>query len=877
MLSYQHYHVADVEDSMSFVVPGSTAGGGETPEALFRDLTRAPDGPQHLWAHQADLLRAYERHANAPDLAVELPTGAGKTLVGMLIADWRRRRGERVAYLCPTRQLAKQAAADARRAGVAVVDLTGRHTTWNPADEMAYSRSNAVAVATYHAVFNSSSRLSDAHVLLLDDAHAAAGPVLDTWTVTLKSVSPAYAAVLEMCREGLDPAVAERLLEGSQDPFEGRAGHLVDPRAVFEHLDAVRAAIGEAVATTDERYAWSMIRDSLPACSIFVTRDELQVRPMLPPTGSHAPFADPRQRLYLSATLGDGGEIERAFGRPGITRLPVPQGWDERGTGRRFFVFPELIAEFASSEDDVAGVDGFIRSLVDSNARTLLLAPSNAALEERLGRYVPPGVGTVRAAAITESLSAFTEADHAVLALANRYDGIDLPDDACRLIVLDGLPVGADAHERFLAFTLGAKRVLQERMRTRLVQGAGRATRNANDWAVVVVVGRDLVAFTGMRDAQAATHPEVRAELEFGIDNSQGRPLADVLANLAHFLPQPDPTWRSVAEPAIAALRQRAPAAGRADSDALAAAARHEIRAVQAAWRGDWAAAVHSAERAIGDLAGGAELRPYQALWNYVAGYWARLAADSDPSFAGLSERLTQAAQSAAARTTWIPRRRSGTTGAPAAREVAQIDAAAASQIVAFARQTGSARHLDRLFQEVSDGLAGRAANRYEQALVSLGKLLGAASSQPPAAARADALWRWNEELWIAWEAKSEQLPNHPVDANAIRQANTHLRAAAADLDTTIPPGSVTLLVTPRTGLDPSVLPLREDHLTVVTLEQVEELADDAVAAWATLKTRLLAASDRDEEDLAHAVLSAMRSGNVLPSGLVSRLTGRLL
>jgi hypothetical protein len=862
---------------MSFVVPGTPAGGGETPEALFRDLTRAPDGPQHLWAHQADLLRAYERHANAPDLAVELPTGAGKTLVGMLIADWRRRRGERVAYLCPTRQLAKQAAADARRAGVAVVDLTGRHTSWNPADEMAYSRSNAVAVATYHAVFNSSSRLSDAHVLLLDDAHAAAGPVLDTWSVTLKSDSPAYAAVLEVCRDGLDPAVAERLLEGSQDPYEGRAAHLLDPRTVFGHLDAVRSALGEAVATTDERYAWSMIRDSLPACSIFVTRDELQVRPMLPPTASHAPFADPRQRIYLSATLGDGGEIERAFGRPGITRLPVPQGWDERGTGRRFFVFPELIAEFASTEDGPAGVDAFIRSLVAANTRTLLLAPSNAALEDRLGRYIPPGVGTIRAPAITESLRAFTEADHAVLALANRYDGIDLPDDACRLIVLDGLPVGADAHERFLAFTLGAKRVLQERMRTRLVQGAGRATRNANDWAVVVVVGRDLVAFTGMRDAQAATHPEVRAELEFGIDNSQGRSVDDVLANLAHFLPQPDATWRGVAEPAIAALRQRAPVAGRADSDALAGSARHEIRSVQAAWRGDWAAAVHAAERAIDALSGGAELRPYQALWNYVAGYWAQLAAEADPSYAAVGDRLTQAAQAAAARTTWIPRRRGPGNGAPAALETAEIDALAARQVLSFAQQAGSARSLDRLLAEVTNGLAARTANQYEQALVSLGKLLGAASTQPSGAARADALWRWDDELWIAWEAKSEQLPDHPVDANAIRQANTHLRAAAADFDMTIPPGSITLLVTPRTGLDPSVLPLREDHLNVINLEQVTELADDAVAAWATLKTRLLAAGDDDQEDVVVAVLSAMRASNVLPSGLLPRLTGRLL
>ncbi|HEY6424443.1 MAG TPA: hypothetical protein VIY28_14590 [Pseudonocardiaceae bacterium] len=55
-----------------------------------------------LWRQRGDILREYGRaFTNAADVAVELPTGTGKTIVGLLIAEWRRRRGEQVAYALP--------------------------------------------------------------------------------------------------------------------------------------------------------------------------------------------------------------------------------------------------------------------------------------------------------------------------------------------------------------------------------------------------------------------------------------------------------------------------------------------------------------------------------------------------------------------------------------------------------------------------------------------------------------------------------------------------------------------------------------------------------------------------------------------------------
>ena len=93
---------------------------------MFRDLKSRSPQIQHLWSHQADILRAYHKEHKGKDIALELPTGTGKTLVGLLIGEWRRLVfGERAVYLCPTRQLARQVGLRATEYGMKAHVLVG--------------------------------------------------------------------------------------------------------------------------------------------------------------------------------------------------------------------------------------------------------------------------------------------------------------------------------------------------------------------------------------------------------------------------------------------------------------------------------------------------------------------------------------------------------------------------------------------------------------------------------------------------------------------------------------------------------------------------------------------------------------------------------
>src|SRR5260370_879421 len=187
----------------------------------------------------------------------------------------------------------------------------------------------------------------------------------------------------------------------------------------------------------------------------------------------------------MSATLGEGGELERITGLHPIARIPLPAGWDRQGTGRRFIIFPDH-----SLQEDAALE--FTARAVESADRVLMLCPNAFAARSLEGDLAAKGVTKpiLHAPDVEETLDPFTSAQSAALLLTNRYDGLDLPGDTCRTLLVFGEPTATNAQERFLLARLGASSLLRDRIRTRIAQAVGRCTRSATDYALVVMLGQ---------------------------------------------------------------------------------------------------------------------------------------------------------------------------------------------------------------------------------------------------------------------------------------------------------------------------------------------------------------------------------------------------
>src|SRR5690606_28144847 len=141
------------------------------------------------------------------------------------------------------------------------------------------------------------------------------------------------------------------------------------------------------------------------------------IRPLLPPTNTHPPFANANQRVYMSATLGEGGELERLTGRKQITRLQVPAGWDKQGIGRRLFFFPG----HSLDEDESSTL---ILDMIRRAARALIIVPDNKRADEvRELVGVLDKFDVFNVQEIERSKRPFVTSQRAVAVIANRYDG----------------------------------------------------------------------------------------------------------------------------------------------------------------------------------------------------------------------------------------------------------------------------------------------------------------------------------------------------------------------------------------------------------------------------------------------------------------------
>ena len=100
--------------------------------------------------------------------------------------------------------------------------------------------------------------------------------------------------------------------------------------------------------------------------------------------------------------------------------------------------------------------------------------------------------------------------------IINRYDGIDLPDESCRLLIIDSMPYFNSLVDRYEEQCRINSDVINIRLAQKIEQGLGRSVRGEKDYSVILLIGADLVKFIRSIKTNKYFSSQTRKQIDIG-------------------------------------------------------------------------------------------------------------------------------------------------------------------------------------------------------------------------------------------------------------------------------------------------------------------------------------------------------------------------
>jgi len=170
---------------------------------------------------------------------------------------------------------------------------------------------------------------------------------------------------------------------------------------------------------------------------------------------------------------------------------------------------------------------------------------------------------------IFEAVTRLQKEHVGLVTMANKYDGIDLPNNACRILVIDGLPAARRKIEKIEHSVLSESEELVRRQIQRIEQGMGRGIRSNDDHCVVFLMGHSLTGQLFSNNAMSYFSPATQAQMKLSsavADQLRGKAVADIQGVIDYCLKQ-DPKWVAASKGAL--VKVAYPAAGSVNPVAL--------------------------------------------------------------------------------------------------------------------------------------------------------------------------------------------------------------------------------------------------------------------------------------------------------------------
>ena len=490
---------------------GPSADTVTDPQKLFQALPAKDKKYAYLRDVQGDVLGKWFAAEKQKDTVIKMNTGSGKTSVGLLLLKSTLNEGVYpAAYFAPDNYLCSQVEAEAKALGLKFTGdprsaefLTGR----------------AILIADIRVLFNGNSKFGvgrtpelDLGAVVIDDAHACLATVEGQFTIQIPRAEPAFQPLMDLFVDDM----RTQSETGSQEVIDGAGKSLVQV-PYWAWQDKQAAVVGILNKHLPERpaiFQWPLIKEDVASCSCFFTPGGVEISSRCLPTDVIPSFQKSARRLYMTATLADDSILITNFGidAKAIAKPITPKTASD--LGERMILVPQEI--------NTGILDQQIKAFVAEYAKTqnvAVIVPSGlrAAFWTDV---VTPGM-TLTAENLEQGVERLRMTKGNLAVLVNKYEGIDLPDDACRILVVDGVPDTRRLIDAYEQGTLSDSERYFSRQVQRIEQGMGRGIRSNEDYCVVILMGLKLLKVLYAQGAVQHFSPATRKQLKLSREISQ--------------------------------------------------------------------------------------------------------------------------------------------------------------------------------------------------------------------------------------------------------------------------------------------------------------------------------------------------------------------
>lgn len=474
------------------------------PEEIFRKQTSG----KNLWLGQGDALRDWFENRDKNDIVLAMDTGMGKTIVGLLIAhSIMNEKSQKVIYVCASKQLVEQTVSEANEIGIEVASyMDGDYS-----NGFSFHDCTAPLVTTYQALFNGKSKFfrEDIGGLIFDDSHVADTVIKDSFTLSIKRSSALYLQIAKLFESYFNTVKQDvrykQVLEEKNDEV-----FIFPPFEVKHHLETIKKFFEDSKVDedTDTLFAWAHLKDNLDMCLFLINQNKIEITPPIIPAKTLPYFQEKVSRVYLSATHVSTDYFPRYYGNKIAHRISHPSG---KSKSKKFIISPHRCnIGFKSTQA--------VRQSLMSNLqsfKSLIITPSFYGAEP-WKKIDADLIIEATSRNIVQKIEEFKSSDNKKLILANRYDGIDFPDDTCRVLILDGLPSERGLLDSYFANQLKVDNYIRTEMNAKILQGMGRIFRGADDYGIVFLAGEKEIKWIATPKNLMNFPPLMQIQLKVG-------------------------------------------------------------------------------------------------------------------------------------------------------------------------------------------------------------------------------------------------------------------------------------------------------------------------------------------------------------------------